>query len=142
MERGWDATGLLKPLWKRAGLTRDKLAKETGILGGTLSGYNSGRLSLGMANAQRIASALDVTVEDLGAPSSLTGHQPPLEAAALHQLVQTGRVLAKAAEALVSLRDDVEPLLEEQRLLVASMRTLVAELQTLEAARPRGRAAR
>lgn len=67
MERGWDASGLLEGLWGRIG-GRDRLAELTGIQPGTLSGYNTGRLPLGLANARKIAAALEVSVLDLGAP--------------------------------------------------------------------------
>lgn len=68
MEKGWKATGLLEAVWARIG-GRDELARLTGIQAGTLSGYNTGRLRLGIANARRIADAIPgVTVFDLGAP--------------------------------------------------------------------------
>lgn len=67
MEKGWDAAGLLEPLWKRVG-GRDRLAEATGIQPGTLSGYNTGRLPLGATNARKIADALGVSVLELGAP--------------------------------------------------------------------------
>lgn len=67
MERGWYATGRLELLWGSVG-GRDKLGALTGIQPGTLSGYNTGRLRLGLANAEKIAAALDCTLEDLGQP--------------------------------------------------------------------------
>lgn len=72
MEKGWDARGRLKPLWKLVG-GRDELAALTGILGPTLSGYNSGRLRLGIDNATRIVDALtakghEVSLRDVGSP--------------------------------------------------------------------------
>lgn len=66
---GWDATGRLEAFWGKVG-GRDKLADVTGIQRSTLSGYNTGRLPLGMKNAERIAAALNVTVFDLGAPTA------------------------------------------------------------------------
>jgi transcriptional regulator with XRE-family HTH domain len=66
-ERGWDAKGMLQPLWGRVG-GRDGLAAATGIQPSTLSGINSGRLRLGYKNGRRIAEALDVSLLDLGAP--------------------------------------------------------------------------
>lgn len=68
MERGWDATGRLALYWKAVG-GRDGLAEAAGLQKSTVSGYNSGRLQLGMRNAERIALALGVTVFDLGAPT-------------------------------------------------------------------------
>lgn len=70
MERGWDAKGLLRPLWGRVG-GRDALAALTGIAPQTLSGYNTGNKGLGLGNARRIADALDVSVLELGAPVAL-----------------------------------------------------------------------
>lgn len=68
MERGWDAKGLLRPLWERLPGKRDELAVVTGIRGGTLSSYNSGKRLLGQKNARLIANALGVSLEELGAP--------------------------------------------------------------------------
>lgn len=65
----WYATGLLEPLWGAVG-GRDRLAAVTGIQPGTLSGYNTGRLKLGLRNAKRLAAALGVSVFDLGAPEA------------------------------------------------------------------------
>lgn len=67
-ERGWSAKGRLEPLWSRLKGRRDELADLTGIRGTMLSGYNSGKLKLGMRNAVKIADALGVSVYDLGAP--------------------------------------------------------------------------
>lgn len=71
MERGWDASGLLAPLWNTrfAGPgKRDQLAAATGISAQTLSAYNSGNRPLGITNARRIAAALRVSLAELGAP--------------------------------------------------------------------------
>jgi transcriptional regulator with XRE-family HTH domain len=66
---GWKAAGRIEPLWKQLDPpTRERLADLTGIRAETLSGYNTGRLSLGMDNAVRIANACNVSVYDLGAP--------------------------------------------------------------------------
>lgn len=65
---GWDATGRLEALWGKVG-GRDGLARLTGIQGGTLSGYNTGRLKLGQKNAERIAAALEVSLLDLDKPA-------------------------------------------------------------------------
>lgn len=67
MEKGWKATGRLKPLWGKVG-GRDGLAAATKINGQTLSAYNSGSRPLGIVNARRIAEALGVSVLDLGGP--------------------------------------------------------------------------
>lgn len=44
------------------------MSAQTGIGRGTINGYCTGRLELGMKNAPRIAEALDVSVLELGAP--------------------------------------------------------------------------
>lgn len=65
MSDSWSAEGLLRPLWGRVG-GRDALSRLTGIPGPNLSGYNTGRLPLGVDAARRIALALDVDLSDLG----------------------------------------------------------------------------
>lgn len=70
MERGWDATGRLRPLWGKVG-GRDRLADLTGINATVLSSYNSGKRQLGEKNAKRIAKALKVSLLELGAPDGL-----------------------------------------------------------------------
>lgn len=70
MQKGWNAKGCLTPLYKKHGGVAE-LAERTGIVRQTLGGYNTGRLPLGIENAQRIADAADVTLEDLGYPSDL-----------------------------------------------------------------------
>lgn len=67
MQKGWDAAGLLQPLWGRVG-GRERLAELTGIHTSTLSGLNSGRLNLGRDNALKLAAALGVSLAELGAP--------------------------------------------------------------------------
>lgn len=70
----WKATGLLEARWSSVG-GRDGLAAKTGIQPGTISGYNTGRLPLGMRNAKKIADALGVSVFDLGAPAETAQDQ-------------------------------------------------------------------
>jgi transcriptional regulator with XRE-family HTH domain len=95
MERGWKATGLLKPLWGRVG-GRDGLAARTGIVAANLSGYNTGRLRLGLANAERIAQALQVTIYDLGAPASVDS--PGASTSVLDHLEEVRTVTADLLE--------------------------------------------
>ncbi len=64
----WNAKGWLSPLWQNLPGKRDGLAALTGIRGPELSAYNSGKRNLGTANARRIATALGVSVLELGAP--------------------------------------------------------------------------
>jgi transcriptional regulator with XRE-family HTH domain len=72
MERGWDATGLLRAVYDKVGGV-DKLAELTGISRSTLSSYNSGRRPLGVKNAKRIAEAADVSFSALGRPDDPPG---------------------------------------------------------------------
>jgi len=104
MERGWDAKGLLAPVWARVG-GRDALAALAGVQPGTLSGYNTGRLRLGMENARKIAVALGVSVLELGAPEeeadaagqSLVDRQAALEAEVLRLTKQLARLARRVA---------------------------------------------
>jgi transcriptional regulator with XRE-family HTH domain len=106
MERGWDASGRLEAFWDRVG-GRDRLAKRTGIQPGTLSGYNTGRLPLGLANARKIAEALEISLLELGAPEaqpdqrgrSLIDHQEELEAEVI-RLATDVRRLTRRVQAL------------------------------------------
>lgn len=79
MARSWTATGRLTPLYERVG-GRDRLAELTGISGTTLSAYNSGDRPLGILNAQRIARAAGVTIEELGQPLSIEQRLERIEA--------------------------------------------------------------
>jgi transcriptional regulator with XRE-family HTH domain len=67
VQKGWNASGLLQPLWGRVG-GREELARITGVHTSTLSGVNSGRLNLGRENATKLAVALGVSLAELGAP--------------------------------------------------------------------------
>jgi len=122
VEKGWDAKGLLKPLWGRVG-GRDGLARLTGITGETLSGYNTGRLPLGRKNAERIADALSISVAELGAPApyvaedELTLHE---RVSLLEQRVELLEALnrveeepARAAEAMAVLEQRLRRLRDE-----------------------------
>lgn len=97
VEPGWDAKGLLRPLWQSYPGKRDGLAAAIGSTGSTLSAVNTGRQRLGLDLGQRIAEALEITIFDLGAPTNaqvaarsaavldrldaLEARLPPLEAA-------------------------------------------------------------
>lgn len=67
MERGWNAKGLLTPLYEVHG-GRDGLAIKVGAPPGTLSAVNSGKRNLGIRLARRIAQATKISVLELGAP--------------------------------------------------------------------------
>lgn len=107
MNKGWDATGLLEPLWGRVG-GRDRLAALTGIQAPTLSGYNTGRLPLGLRNAEKVASALGVTVFDLGAPTAEA--EGPAAQSVLDRLEEAEAALRKLGPDLVRLARRVSAL--------------------------------
>jgi DNA-binding transcriptional regulator YdaS (Cro superfamily) len=118
VEKGWDAAGTLAPLWHRVG-GRDGLAALTGIGGTTLSSYNSGRRQLGMTNAQKIAAALDVTVEDLGAPPATT--QP--QRAPDRDVAELRREVARLREAMEAAQEKTHQTLDEIRALLGKRRS-------------------
>lgn len=79
MEKGWNAKGLLRPLWLQleGPAKRDQLGELAGITPQTLSAYNTGPddggRALGIANARKIVAALatkgiEVSLLELGAP--------------------------------------------------------------------------
>ena len=70
MQKGWDAKGLLRPLWLRYG-GRDRLAEAVGTTGSALSSINSGQRRLGLMLGRKLALALDVSLAELGAPLDL-----------------------------------------------------------------------
>lgn len=70
MKEGWNAEGLLKPLWIKYG-GRDKLAEDAKVSRSTLASANSGKRNLGPDAGERIAKALGVSVLELGAPETL-----------------------------------------------------------------------
>lgn len=84
MQKGWNAEGLLQPLWSRYGGEdakgrRELLAAATETTGVTLSAVNSGARPLGISLATRLAEALGVGLADLGAPAEvLNGDERPL----------------------------------------------------------------
>lgn len=76
-QRGWDATGLLRPIWHQYG-GRDKLAAAVGTQGTVLSEVNSGGRRLGLDLAGRLASAAGVRLVDLGAPEGTDADDLPI----------------------------------------------------------------
>lgn len=67
MQKGWDAKGLLTPLYARHG-GREGLAEKTGVSIAHLSGVNNGKRELGIDAARKIAEATGISVLELGAP--------------------------------------------------------------------------
>jgi transcriptional regulator with XRE-family HTH domain len=126
VDKGWNAQGLIEPLWRRLKPPlRETLAEMTGIQPGTLSGYNTGRLPLGMPNAQKIASALGISVYDLGAPgplqetfatsimgqivAELEARPPDIPPARLRELAAELHRLADRVEAVAERQDADRP---------------------------------
>lgn len=68
-ERGWDATGLLRPLWQTFPGKREGLAEAVGTAPETLSSINTGKRRLGKALGGRLANVLGVSLLELGAPT-------------------------------------------------------------------------
>lgn len=70
--QGWDAKGILKPLWQEYG-GRDELAAAAGTTGTVLSAINTGYRDrkLGIVLARKLAAALDVSLAELGAPEAV-----------------------------------------------------------------------
>lgn len=69
MRIGWNAAGLLQPVWTRYPGGRDALAAAAGTQPTVLSSINSGKRRLGADLAKRIADAAKVDIAVLGAPS-------------------------------------------------------------------------
>lgn len=74
--KGWDATGLLQPLWIKYPGGRDVLAKNVGTTGNSLSARNTGKRNLGISLAERLADELGVSLAELGAPEGAADDQP------------------------------------------------------------------
>ena len=67
--KGWNAAGVLQPLWNRYEGGRDALAAAVGTSPSVLSSINTGSRNLGHNLAGRLADELGVTVLELGAPN-------------------------------------------------------------------------
>jgi transcriptional regulator with XRE-family HTH domain len=124
MERGWDATGLLKAVYEKVGGV-DKLAELTGISRSTLSSYNSGRRPLGFKNAKRIAEAAKVPVSELGLPEAPQG----FATAPLGRLVSA---LERRSAGAAPMEPQERELLEQ---LAAELATLSRRLRRVAARR-------
>lgn len=87
MQDGWNAKGLLKPLWHQYSGGRDQLAADVGTSPTVLSSINTGKRQLGYGLGQRLAAALNVSLLELGAP--LTGQAEPTLVSRLDELQHT-----------------------------------------------------
>lgn len=121
VERGWDAKGLLAPLWQErftgAG-RREQLAALVEISPQTLSAYNSGNRPLGITNARKLAAALGVSLADLGAPEGV----PDARGATLRDRLE---------ELAATLTDALEDQAKQKR----ELRDLRSRVRKLEARR-------
>ena len=105
MNQGWNARGLLAPLWRKYPGGRDALALAVGTKPPSLSAINTGRRNLGWDLARRLSEELGVSVLELGAPSE--SEQGPRDVyALLETLVGDAERGRKAlAEALLAIDD-------------------------------------
>lgn len=129
MDKGWNAKGLIRPLWQQLDgpAKRDQLAELAGITPQTLSAYNTGPddggRALGITNARKIVAALakkgiEVSLLELGAPEN--------EADA------RGLTLRARLEELAA---DLADSLQRQKTMDAELRRLRTRLGKLEAQR-------
>lgn len=107
-EKGWDATGLLLPLWNRYPGGRDALAKKVGTTGNSLSARNTGTRNLGISLGRRLADELDVSLSELGAPEALAVDQPSVTLR--DRLEGLAADLAVAARTVAALQERVSML--------------------------------
>lgn len=126
MSATWSAKELLKPLWGRVG-GRDALARMTGIPAPNLSGYNTGRLRMGLDAGRRLALALDVTIYDLGAPTDAEAEGSPLMAE-LAEIRATLETMNKRRE---TFRTELARQLKSQTDLLATLTAAGVELRGL-----------
>lgn len=124
MQKGWKATGLLKPLWGKAG-GRDGLARKAGMQPATISGYNTGRLNMTLQAARRIALALDVTIYDLGAPVDAETSSSPL----LAELAEIRATLEAMVRREDATEERIAAQLKAQSDLLATLTAVAAELR-------------
>lgn len=117
MQKGWNAKGLLTPLYKKHG-GRDGLAAKTGVPAGTLSRINTGAGNMGEDVAQRLVGPLKISVLELGAPAEMVDDK--------------GRPALERLEELAAMLGDV---LEHQLKTDDTVRRLDERLRTLEEVR-------
>jgi hypothetical protein len=126
MSATWSAKGLLKPLWGRVG-GRDALARRSGVPAPNLSGYNTGRLRMGLDAGRRIASVLDVTIYDLGAPTDAEAEGSPLMA----ELAEIRAALETMSTRREAFRAELARQLKSQTDLLATLTAAGVELRGL-----------
>ena len=116
-EKGWNAKGLLQPLWVRYPGGRDALAAKVGTTGNSLSARNTGTRNLGMSLGLRLADELGVSLLELGAPA-----ESAVDAASV-----------TLASRLESLAGDLAKAARKQATMATEIRQLRARVQQLEA---------
>jgi transcriptional regulator with XRE-family HTH domain len=111
---------------------QDEFADEIGATRETVNRWVNGQARPGRAFRVKLAEIATRAYNELISPDMfreyVTDRPTPIEEAASH-LVETGRVLAEALEALTQIADQLAPLLEHQEALVREMQKLVAELR-------------
>src|SRR5262249_7593431 len=122
MRKSWSARGLLSPLWGRVG-GRDGLAERTGIHGPTLSGYNTGRQRMGEDAGRRIAAALGVTLEELGAPPD-----PAHPSLIMAELAALREQIASAVQNRSDWQAEIQGQLDRQVALLAELSAVSVDL--------------
>lgn len=103
MDKGWNAKGLLAPLWRNYPGGRDGLAAAAGTHPPTLSAVNSGNRNLGWHLARRLAAELDVSVLELGAPTEDEPEPRDMYGLLERLIADEERSRAALAEALASI---------------------------------------
>ena len=115
---GWDARGLLRPLWNQYEGGRDGLAEAVGTQGSVLSSINSGKRPLGHDLAGRLGAELGVSLAELGAPEEAAD----AESRTLHSRLEG------LEDLLASVRDGQQEDLQGQdelRVLLVSIREMI-----------------
>lgn len=120
MRKGWNAEGLLLPLWQNYPGKRDGLAAKVGSSGSTLSAINQGRRNLGYDLGSRLAVALEVSVLQLGAP--LDGADEVEDQTLLGRLEDLASKLADSIAKQAAMEKELR-----------SLRTRVGKLEALRA---------
>ena len=115
-EKGWDAKGLLQPLWSKYPGGRDGLAEAVGTTGNSLSARNTGKRTLGLSLGTRLAEELHVSLLELGAPSGAVD--------------EAGLTLVDRLE---SLAVDLAKAVRKQTAMAREIRQLRGRVQQLEA---------
>lgn len=113
MQKGWDATGKLEPLWRRYPGGQEALAHAAGSNRTSLSAINKGTRKLGIGLATRLAAALNVSVLELGAPLTAGDAKGELLVERLHQMEDLLRGFSAELERMTVELADAQARLEQ-----------------------------